>query len=353
VALGLLALAAAAVAAGLPAAAAIAWSRFTAFQLVAQVAFGELLVASAVVGWACRRRRRPARAALGLGAALLLAAAYVQGYHREPHDLQVRSHDVELRGLPHDALPLRIAHLSDIQTARVGAYEERALLEARALAPDLVVFTGDYVQGWDDETPRGEMSAFRDLVARVGLRPPLGAFAVKGDVDPPDWRRLFEGTPVTCLEDEAARVALPGGRTLAVVGLAAGTSHAHTGTPVRQVIARAPRADLQLVVGHAPDFIAAVEPASFDLALAGHTHGGQVVVPFYGPLLLLSRLPRRYAGDVHDYAAIPIHVSRGIGMERRTAPQVRFLCPPELCLLTLRPAAAAASRRAGASAPAE
>ena len=47
-----------------------------------------------------------------------------------------------------------------------------------------------------------------------------------------------------------------------------------------------------------------------------------------------KQIPRRYAaGGLHDYEGIPLHVSRGVGMERGSAPQVRFLCPPEICLL--------------------
>jgi hypothetical protein len=73
-----------------------------------------------------------------------------------------------------------------------------------------------------------------------------------------------------------------------------------------------------------------------DLARAGHTHGGQVALPFFGPPITLSRLPRRYAGGLNDYQGIPLHVSRGVGMERGTAPQIRFLVPPEVCVVDVR-----------------
>ena len=63
----------------------------------------------------------------------------------------------------------------------------------------------------------------------------------------------------------------------------------------------------------------------------------QIVLPFLGPPLTLTTLPRRYAaGGLTEYRGIPLHVSRGVGMERGSAPQVRFLCPPEICLLTIR-----------------
>jgi predicted MPP superfamily phosphohydrolase len=73
-----------------------------------------------------------------------------------------------------------------------------------------------------------------------------------------------------------------------------------------------------------------------ELALGGHTHGGQIVLPGFGPPLTLSRLPRRYAAGLNVYEGIPLHVSPGIGMERLTAPQVRFFCPPEVSVIDVR-----------------
>ena len=77
---------------------------------------------------------------------------------------------------------------------------------------------------------------------------------------------------------------------------------------------------------------------ALDLLLAGHTHGGQVRLPVIGPPLTLSRIPRAWAAGVTN---LPIDrnlvVSRGIGMERGLAPRMRFLCRPELVVVTLEP----------------
>ena len=308
-------------------------SPFTLLRLLAQFVFGELFLVTAIVGAVCLQRRRLARGGAVTAAALVIGAAYAEAYHREPHDLQVRHHEVRLPRM--GGGPLRIAHVSDIQTAEVGPYEERALREVMALSPDLIVLTGDYVQWWDEDAPPGLGRAFRALLQRVRLQAPLGVFAVKGDVEGPDWTDLFAGTGVTCLQDSSALVKLGDGRTLAIVGLDSGVSHGARPSSLRDAIAAAPSADLRLVIGHSPDFVAQVAPGTVDLALAGHTHGGQVVLPMLGPPIVLSRLPRRYAGDVNDYAGTPIHVTRGVGMERGTAPQFRFLCRPEICLLTL------------------
>ena len=73
-----------------------------------------------------------------------------------------------------------------------------------------------------------------------------------------------------------------------------------------------------------------------DLALAGHARGGQVVIPLFGPPVTSTRLPRRYAGGQRWYPRDP---GRGLArgwMERHTAPQVRFCCPPEIAVLEVR-----------------
>ena len=92
------------------------------------------------------------------------------------------------------------------------------------------------------------------------------------------------------------------------------------------------------MLGHAPDF--ALSPrVEGDLLLAGHTHGGQVQLPLYGPPLTFSKVPRAWADGVTDLGdGRTLVVSRGVGLERRTAPALRFLCRPEIVILELAPA---------------
>jgi predicted MPP superfamily phosphohydrolase len=70
--------------------------------------------------------------------------------------------------------------------------------------------------------------------------------------------------------------------------------------------------------------------------VAGHTHGGQVVVPGFGPLMTMSEVPRDVArGGLHWIDGNPIYVSPGVGMERRQAPQVRLFARPSVGVLEL------------------
>jgi hypothetical protein len=309
---------------------------FTAMRLLAQALFGELPLLGAVLAGLHLRARRPSMAAGLAFAVAVLLGVYVEAYHREPWDLKVRVHQVDLRRGGPGAGKVRIVHLSDLQTDRVGPHEERALREALREKPDLIVMTGDFVQPRLEDTRRRTGAELRALFRRLDFRAPLGAYAVQGDTDR-DWPASLRDTSIRCLTREVAEVGLPGGRRLGLVGLSVEQSRGDDPSGVLTLLRRVPEGDLRLVLGHRPEFVMALAGrARVDLALAGHTHGGQVVLPGFGPPLTLSRLPRRYASGLNAYEGIPLHVSPGLGMERLTAPQVRFLCPPEVSVLEVR-----------------
>jgi hypothetical protein len=307
-------------------------SGFTAVRLLAQGLFGETVLVTGAIAWLIVRSDRWIAGITCSFVPLALVAVYWEAYHREPTDLRVRDHAVEIGQAPENRR-LRILHLSDIQADHVGDYEERAIALAGAQGADLIVWTGDYVQPRLGSTRERATADVNSLLRRRPLRAPLGVFAVRGDVDR-DWPTVLEGTGIKALAAEAARLRLPGGRSLSLIGLTPGMSHGADRAGLLDLVRRAPAGDVRVVLGHGPDFVvnlAGAEPV--DLALAGHTHGGQVVLPFLGPPYTKSSLPRRYASGLSLFEGVPLHVSAGIGMERGSAPQIRFLCPPEICIL--------------------
>ena len=161
-------------------------------------------------------------------------------------------------------------------------------------------------------------------LALAKLHAPYGGIAVKGDVDDRRWTEIFAGTEILAVPGRASLKRGP----VTVTALTPDDSRApilHRPDPVVH------RDGFHIVLGHAPDIALASPPA--DLILAGHTHGGQVRL-FGWPLLTLSKVPRAWAAGV---TALPgggtLVVSRGIGMERRDAPRIRFLCRPQLVVL--------------------
>jgi len=90
------------------------------------------------------------------------------------------------------------------------------------------------------------------------------------------------------------------------------------------------------VLGHSPDY--ALGDVRADILLAGHTHGGQVSIPFLGPPLTMAEVPRAWASGLTELSGDRhLYVSRGVGMERGNAPRVRFLTRPELAIIDVVP----------------
>lgn len=260
------------------------------------------------------------RISLAKGVALALIGGYA--FFVEPRWLEVSLHTIHS---PLIKAPLRVVVLADIQTDKVGDYERQAFLKARALQADLVLLPGDYVQE-GDQLKRARVSAdFNALMKSLGYQPRLGAFAVEGDMENGMWPELFAGSVITPLTRTQVLDLGP----LELAGLDLRDSRVGAVLP--------PKRKYRIVVGHAPDF--ALRPPSGDLFLAGHTHGGQIKLPFIGPLLTLSLVPRAWAGGglVDLPGGQKLIVSRGVGHERGPAPRLRFLCRPEIVVVDLLP----------------
>lgn len=250
-----------------------------------------------------------------------------------PYQLVVERVDVAVRPGHEPSRPLRIAVLADIQCVEVTAREHEAIRLAMQERPDLVVLPGDFVQVGSHRVPQ-IAPAFRDLVRPLAA--PLGVFAVHGDTDTlEDARELVLGTNVRVLDDEVVRVEHDG------VSLAlAGISIDYRSSSARRALRDLEEIDgprVKLVVAHRPDVVLQLAPGSdVDLVVAGHTHGGQVVLPIVGALYTSSALDNEIgAGGLHSVAGHELYISRGIGWEHGHAPRIRLGCPPEVSVLTL------------------
>ncbi len=230
---------------------------------------------------------------------------------------------------------VRIGVLTDLQTSRVTDYERGAIDRLMALRADVILLPGDLFQGRDDEFER-ELPALRELLSRLSA--PGGVYFAMGDVDqhPDRVRRMVEGTRVEPLVNRVVRVGV-GDRLFSIGGVELDYASAGAREAVRQLDEAPGDGDFRILVAHRPDVALNLRPsARIDLTVAGHTHGGQVVVPWFGPPMTLSRVPRAVAaGGLHELRGNRIYVSRGVGCERGQAPRIRFLCPPELTLLVI------------------
>lgn len=256
----------------------------------------------------------------------------------------------DLAILPTDApQTLRVLHLSDLHFVRRDARKARFL--ASLPEADITVVTGDLLAGpeavetaveavranrgrlasWfvlgsnDYYVPR-PVNPFRYLL-RSGSRKPRRARRGR-------WRELVAQLQADGWDDLTnvrADVNLDG---LAVELL--GLDDAHIRRHDLRVAPRTAPERFGIAVMHSPDSAPEAVACGYPFVVAGHTHGGQVRLPFVGALVTNSHLPRRVASGLLRLGDAFVHVSPGLGTSK-FAP-FRFLCPPEATMLVLRAA---------------
>jgi predicted MPP superfamily phosphohydrolase len=288
---------------------------------------------------------------LAVGAAALGTATAAYGVFVERNLFTLRRVDVPV--LPPDAEPLRILHLSDLHLTPGQQRKQRWVAALAGTDPDLVIVTGDHLA--HAAAVPAVLRALRPLLERPGafvfgsndyfgpvLKNPFGYLRrerrrVEGPPLPTaDLRAALTGAGWTDLNNARTTVKA-GGRAIELIGV----DDPHIGLDAYDTVAGPvdPAADLHLGVTHSPEprVLDAMAADGVALILAGHTHGGQVCIPFYGALTTNCELPRRMARGLHRWPDTPawLHVSAGIGTHP-TAP-VRFACPPEASILTLVP----------------
>jgi uncharacterized protein len=292
------------------------------------------------------------RSLLGIGAMGASCLAYAGLY--EVNAFRLRR--VDLPVLPPGARPIRVLHISDVHMTPYATARQRWLSTLGALEPDLVINTGDNIA--HEESVPFVLGSFGRLLERPGVY-------VWGSNDyyAPTFKnplRYLEGpsrrdrrSPRTLPWQDLGRGLKEAGwidlthtrASLEIKGVRLGfrgTDDPHLNQDrYAEVAGPINREEIDVAIGvtHAPyrRVIDAMAYDGHDLIMTGHTHGGQVCVPFYGALVTNCDLDTRRAKGLSKHSAggrtAWLHVSAGVG----TSPYapIRFACPPEVTLLTL------------------
>jgi predicted MPP superfamily phosphohydrolase len=240
-------------------------------------------------------------------------------------DLVVQRFTVEAPSL---GVPrLRVLHVSDLHVTEgiADSYVDRVHDQMRALAPDLIVMTGDYLS-------RADRLPLLEKWLRGMPEAKLGAYAVLGNHDywagdPDGVRGALRRAGVhlvggTCTKTDAALASLRICGTEEPWGAGYDADAGGSGG----------ENEVTLVLTHTPDNVYAAAAKGATVLFAGHTHGGQFRLPGFGPLLVPSHYGRRFEEGHFVVDGTHLFVSAGVGAD---APALRLWCPPELIVVDL------------------
>jgi predicted MPP superfamily phosphohydrolase len=266
--------------------------------------------------------------------ALLTLGGLGYSYLVEPGRVVIEPVKLVLKRLPKVFSGIRIAQISDIHMGgwmNKDRFQQVVDMVAGEM-PDLILLTGDYLIGHDFD----ENSA-RNLQETVEILKPLTetvpSFGILGNHD--YWtnsdavRGMLQSCNITDLTNSVFTIS-NGKEKLHLCGV----DDVWMGNvQLNSVIEALPSDGAAILLAHEPDFAdESARSGRFDLQVSGHSHGGQVAIPFFGPPVL-PYLGRKYPAGLYKVGNMFQYTNRGVGMARLP---FRFNCPPEITIFTLK-----------------
>ena len=245
--------------------------------------------------------------------------------------IQLTSLEYRHPRIPQEADGMRLLHVSDLHLGTDGPDVEQVITVAHRAPHDLIVYTGDFLN--DDTGQSAVQQLLRDMPK--GKR----AFAVLGNHDyyaltrhtalndVPQLLSSISEAGITLLRNDAVYLREFG---LHLVGFDDPVSGR---CQVDEAIVDVPDGAPTLALAHTPDVVDQLFGWQPELLLAGHTHGGQIVLPIVGPVVRVTKAPRSIASGFHNYKDVPVYVTRGVGC---SGINLRVGCAPELVSITFR-----------------
>ncbi|NQZ24594.1 MAG: metallophosphoesterase [Colwellia sp.] len=246
-------------------------------------------------------------------------------------DLNVINRDVKLAKLPKSFDGFKILHLSDIHLDGITGLTEKLSAEISTLAYDMCVITGDF--RFDKRRFHAdEMAPTLQLLSTINA--PEGIWAVLGNHDCIEVAETLEQHGVQVLLNEN-KVIERQGQQLAIIGV--DDPHFYRCDDLTTSLASLSKDRSEtltkILLVHSPEIVAAAVQEEIDLYLCGHTHGGQIALPFGIPLFINARCRRKYASGAFTAGKMFGYTHRGTGASSVLA---RFNCPPEIVIHTLK-----------------
>ncbi|QFT88670.1 putative metallophosphoesterase [Bacillus sp. THAF10] len=257
---------------------------------------------------------------------------YYYARYIEPKQMNKLHHKIVHKKIPKSFSGIKIAQFSD---THIGHYFDRAELEkvvrlVNEEQPDIVFFTGDLM-----DNPLEYDRSYNLINILDKIQAPLGKFAIYGNHDhggygTETYEAIMDKSGFTVLKNTNTFIELIDKSRIYI----AGVDDLMLGRPdFKETLKNIPDDAYTILLAHEPDAAKAIsEEFKVDLQLSGHSHGGQVQIPFVGPLIT-PPLGSNYYEGFYYLNDMTLYVNKGLGTTRQP---YRFLSPPEITFFTLK-----------------
>ncbi|MDR7076470.1 putative MPP superfamily phosphohydrolase [Neobacillus niacini] len=265
---------------------------------------------------------------LGLG-----SGGYFYSNRIEPSLLEINKLDIKHSLIPSSFNGVKIVQFSDTHLGfHYNVNQLKNLVKKiNQIQPDLIFFTGDLL---DEPNKYDEINKIPPILQQ--LKAPMGKYCIYGNHDHGGYgseiyRNLMEISNFTVLLNESHLIKQKDGRYISLLGI---DDHMLGKPDLAQAMKQVPESSFKLLLSHAPDVADEASTYQIHWQLSGHSHGGQVKIPFIGALVIppyAQNYPEGYY-SIGETNPLSLYVNRGIGTTRLP---FRFMAKPELTVYTL------------------
>jgi uncharacterized protein len=263
----------------------------------------------------------------------LSSGGYLYANRIEPSLLDIQQHNIKHPLIPNSFNGIKMIQFSDTHLGfQYNLHQFNNLVEKiNSLKPDIILFTGDLM---DEPNQYTEINKLIPILKN--LQAPLGKFCIFGNHDHGGYgseiyRNIMETTNFTVLLNDSAQVKLKDGSKIYLLGI----DDAMLGKPnLPLTLKNVPKDSFKILLSHAPDLAETTVQYPIHWQLSGHSHGGQIKIPFFGALVTppFAQIYPEGLYSIGENNPLSLYVNRGIGTTRLP---FRFMSKPELSVFTL------------------
>lgn len=266
---------------------------------------------------------------------VIFSCTFIYGKYIEPKNIVIREYNIINSKIPSSFYGLKIVHISDIHYKVTTNKKDlkKLVKEINLMKPDIVILSGDIFDS-NIEYTEDDFKDLTDILKSIDYS--IGKYAIKGEEDLKfkAWTNIINDSNFINLNDSYEFIYNGSNEPLLLVGVSSNYNDNHIEKFIDNTFKEIKdEYKYAILVLHEPDFVDKIDYSKFNLILAGHSHNGQVILPFIGPLLN-DKYSKNYYSEYYKLGNTKLYVSSGIGCSKKL--KFRLFSKPSINLYRLR-----------------